>query len=380
MTHYYSSTAVDTTLSIGIGAADTSMTVASTTGFPTSYPYTLAIGYDTSSEELVDVTYASGTVLTITRAVDSTTGQSHAAASTVKHVICGRDLRDSQTHIDATTSVHGIADTSLLTTASNTQTFTNKSINFGTNSSAITANGATLSATELSYLDGVTSAIQTQINAKAPTASPTFTGTVGLPGGTSLYNPVLGGTMDATGAYIIAPYITNPTISYPGISSGTLDGASTIGGVSGTQIAATQTAWSTYTPTLGGTGWTWTGTAAGRYKQLGKTVFFSLTYTSSATLTAGSSPLTFTLPVTALSGGTGGNANGTFGTLAGYSYNIQASISSNLNVLYLYTPGSNTAASNQGLPLLGLQSGLTFLGSGSAASRTIQLSGFYEVA
>ena len=40
----------------------------------------------------------------------------------------------------------------------------------------MTANGATLSATELSYLDGVTSAIQTQINAKAGTASPTFTG------------------------------------------------------------------------------------------------------------------------------------------------------------------------------------------------------------
>jgi hypothetical protein len=33
-------------------------------------------------------------------------------------------------------------------------------------------------ATELGYLDGVTSAVQTQLNAKAPTASPTFTGNV----------------------------------------------------------------------------------------------------------------------------------------------------------------------------------------------------------
>ncbi len=40
----------------------------------------------------------------------------------------------------------------------------------------MTANGATLSAAELGYLDGVTSAIQTQLNAKAGTASPTFTG------------------------------------------------------------------------------------------------------------------------------------------------------------------------------------------------------------
>jgi hypothetical protein len=38
-----------------------------------------------------------------------------------------------------------------------------------------------VSATEIGYLDGVTSAIQTQLNAKAPTASPTFTGTVTVP-------------------------------------------------------------------------------------------------------------------------------------------------------------------------------------------------------
>lgn len=37
------------------------------------------------------------------------------------------------------------------------------------------------SLTELSYVKGVTSAIQTQINTKAPSASPTFTGTVILP-------------------------------------------------------------------------------------------------------------------------------------------------------------------------------------------------------
>jgi hypothetical protein len=38
--------------------------------------------------------------------------------------------------------------------------------------------GVTATTTELNYVDGVTSAIQTQIDAKAPTASPTFTGTV----------------------------------------------------------------------------------------------------------------------------------------------------------------------------------------------------------
>ena len=46
------------------------------------------------------------------------------------------------------------------------------------NTSTIQARVTNVSDTEIGYLDGVTSAIQTQINAKAPTASPTFTGTV----------------------------------------------------------------------------------------------------------------------------------------------------------------------------------------------------------
>jgi len=42
--------------------------------------------------------------------------------------------------------------------------------------------GVTATTAELNYVDGVTSAIQTQIDAKAPLASPTFTGTVTVPG------------------------------------------------------------------------------------------------------------------------------------------------------------------------------------------------------
>lgn len=43
-----------------------------------------------------------------------------------------------------------------------------------------------VSDTEIGYLDGVTSAIQTQIDSKAPSTSPTFTGTVVLPSTTSI--------------------------------------------------------------------------------------------------------------------------------------------------------------------------------------------------
>ena len=49
-----------------------------------------------------------------------------------------------------------------------------------------------VSNTEIQYLDGVTSAIQTQINTKAPSASPTFTGNVVLPSTTVI------GDVDAT--------------------------------------------------------------------------------------------------------------------------------------------------------------------------------------
>jgi len=42
--------------------------------------------------------------------------------------------------------------------------------------------GVTATAAELNYVDGVTSAIQTQLNAKAPTASPTLTGTATVNG------------------------------------------------------------------------------------------------------------------------------------------------------------------------------------------------------
>jgi hypothetical protein len=54
--------------------------------------------------------------------------------------------------------------------------------------------GATLSTTELNYVDGVTSAIQTQLNDKAPLASPAFTGTV-------TGNPAAGTTSTGTSGF-----------------------------------------------------------------------------------------------------------------------------------------------------------------------------------
>ena len=66
--------------------------------------------------------------------------------------------------------------------------------------------------TELNYVDGVTSAIQTQLDAKAPLASPTFTGTPTLPTGTiaTTQSPGDNTTKVATTAFVTAAITAAP--------------------------------------------------------------------------------------------------------------------------------------------------------------------------
>lgn len=115
---YYSSQAQDTTLASSITSGATTITVSATTGWPTSYPFTLALDYSSGLEELVDVTGVSGSNATVVRGVDSSTAVAHGVGATVRHVIIARDIREANTHVNSTTSVHGIADTSVLATQS----------------------------------------------------------------------------------------------------------------------------------------------------------------------------------------------------------------------------------------------------------------------
>ncbi len=87
----------------------------------------------------------------------------------------------------------------------------------------------TATATELNYTDGVGSALQTQINAKSPIASPTFTGTTNVSSGVTLpSNPtiVLGSNATFPAGYIIQT-VFNDTYGQIAIDSASWDVAHT---------------------------------------------------------------------------------------------------------------------------------------------------------
>lgn len=125
---FYSSIAQETTLVGSITNVNTTMTVVAVTGFPSSTPYTLAIDYNTATEELVTVTGTSGTLLTITRGSDGTSAISHNAGAKVRHVSSARDFADSRSHENATTDIHGVPPGASLVSTTGTQTLTNKTL------------------------------------------------------------------------------------------------------------------------------------------------------------------------------------------------------------------------------------------------------------
>lgn len=152
MTRKYSSTSVEQLLNTSIGAGDTTLSLASSAAVTALLggvtlaggnvdQFTVAIDPDTANEEIVFVRGVSGATLTgVVRAQAGTSGLSHSAGATVKHVLTSNDLDFYTTGVDSSITAAGTATlTNKIIDASNntltgvvtltgTQTLTNKTL------------------------------------------------------------------------------------------------------------------------------------------------------------------------------------------------------------------------------------------------------------
>ena len=107
--------------------------------------------------------------------------------------------------------------------------------------------GVTATTAELNYIDGVTSNVQTQLDTKAPLASPTFTGTVDVSGATLTLadNQISGDKVE--GGTIAATTITDLTTTTVNIGDWDikLDGSDLVFNYSGTDVFKITTAGAT---------------------------------------------------------------------------------------------------------------------------------------
>jgi len=162
----------------GITGAAASLIVDTVTGLPTG-PFTLMLDPGVATEEIVEVTAAGGTTLTVTRGVDGTSAQAHTNGAEVRHAYSARDFQDSRNHEANTTTAHGVTGAIVGTT--NVQTLTNKTLTAPTLSGTTTAGpiNATAVAGTTGTFTGALSAsnFQNAVSAQATASSASSVGT-----------------------------------------------------------------------------------------------------------------------------------------------------------------------------------------------------------
>jgi len=232
-TRKYSSRSQQTTLSAALTSSGTSATVVSGTSLlggvtvSAGEIFTVVIDPDTALEEIVDVSAVSTNTLTIVRGRDGSSGVAHSAGAAVRHMAIGRDYREANTHIEASSAVHGLSGSVVGTT--DTQTLSGKTLTspiLTTPALGTPASGVLTNATGLPLTTGVTGTL--------PVAN----------GGTGVT------TSTGSGANVLgtSPTIASPTITGTGAIAGTFTGNLTgnvTGNLTGTASAATLAATAT---------------------------------------------------------------------------------------------------------------------------------------
>lgn len=346
---FYSSTAAVTNLQVTANPGDASIQVASSVGFPNSFPFTLSLDYGSANEELVDVTSGGPSVFNVTRAVDGTSATTHNPGAVVRHVSSARDFTDSRTHEASVTGVHGVTG-SIVDTAS-TQTLNNKTLNSptinnatvtgtvnGTGSTlnltnaAVTATGATVTNGTLSgstLSGGKITGATTMQSTPAVSGAWSNSGDITNTGQLVQQNLVRGSRGNATDS-MYESRVTGDTgarwferadgrlswgpgdgtfdLTFERASAGvaslvggmTMSGGLSVGaGVSTTDITLTGGVWSTYAVTwtaTGGGNLVGNGSLVGRYRKVGKEVVLQIMLTFGSTSNPGTGQYSFSLP------------------------------------------------------------------------------------
>ena len=154
-TRKYSSRSQQTTLSAALTSSATSTTVVSGSGLlggitiSAGELFTVVIDPDTALEEIVDVSAVSTNTLTIVRGIDGSTGQAHSAGAVVRHMAIGRDYREANSHIENTTTAHGLTIADVVKTT-DTGTVTSTMIANGTIVNADINSSAAIDKTKIS--------------------------------------------------------------------------------------------------------------------------------------------------------------------------------------------------------------------------------------
>lgn len=201
---YFSATAARAKLVNTITSGATTMQVDTVSGFPNTTPFSLILERDTIREEVVDVTNVAGTTLTITRGVDSTPAVEHSSNAIVEHGVSARDHREANDHVNATANVHGIVGslaTYIDTAEADAKSYTDTQV--AADRSRLTAlegradvHDHSSNTTGGNIPQASVTGLVAGLAAKAPLASPTFTGTVTVPDGSVAGAAVNKGQLD----------------------------------------------------------------------------------------------------------------------------------------------------------------------------------------